>query len=92
MRIHKNFLLSVPSELLPETIVRLHFRTTEEVDVAFARALQLEAATPASFVDDMQRLGFDASLPEADRAPGLYEIMVSAADLAPHHSLLAIAA
>lgn len=81
MQLHKNMLMTISLELLPETIVRLHFTSTYEVDCVFSRALQLEASTPESVVEDIIRLGFDSSLPDSDRAPGLYDIMVSLRNL-----------
>ena len=68
-------LLEVPKELVPETLVRIHFSSELEIDALYARALDLEARTPPSAVREIIRVGFDASLPEQDRAPGLYELM-----------------
>ena len=85
---NKQKLASLPIELIPETLVRIQFTSEEEVDAVFARALQMEALIPPSAVREMRMVGFDASLSEADRAPGLFELMyrpcltVSAGDVA----------
>ena len=81
-------LAALPTELIPETLVRIQFVSEAEVDDVFRRALELEALIPASAVEEMRRAGFDASLPESERAPGLFELMyrpcltASAADVA----------
>lgn len=85
---NKQKLISLPSEQVPETLVRINFLSEEEIDMVFQRALQLEAIIAPSAVQEIRRVGFDASLPENEREPVLYELMyrpcltVSAADIA----------
>jgi hypothetical protein len=85
---NKQKLAALPIELIPETLVRIQFVSEEEVDVVFERALQIENLIPPSAVREVRRVGFDASMNEAERAPGLFELMyrpcltVSAADIA----------
>lgn len=72
---HRDLLMNKSAESLPETLVCLRFRSTLEVNEIFAKALELETSTPPSAIRDIQRLGFDSSLPENEREPGLYELM-----------------
>lgn len=73
---NKQTLISLPTELLPETLVRLRLSSEAEVDALVARALELEACTPPSALADIYRYGFDVTLPDKERAPGLRDIMV----------------
>jgi len=85
---NKQKLAALPIELIPETLVRIQFVSEEEVDFVFSRALQLESLIPTSAMKEMRTVGFDSRISEAQRAPGLFELMyrpcltVSAADIA----------
>jgi len=72
---HRDLLMNKSAESLPETLVCLRFRSTAEVNEVFTKALELEFSTPPSAIRDIHRLGFDASLPENEREPGLYDLM-----------------
>ena len=72
---HRELLMNKSAESLPETLVCLRFRSTVEVKETFIKALELEISTPPSAIRDIQRLGFDSSLPDNEREPGLYELM-----------------
>lgn len=85
---HREVLMNKSAESLPETLVCLRFRSTVEVKETFIKALELDMSTPPSAIRDIQRLGFDSSLPDNEREPGLYELMyrpclaISACDVA----------
>eukprot|EP01041_Mallomonas_annulata_P006453 gene6453-13036_t len=68
---NEELLRHIDKELLPETLVRLSFQTTTDVDDVFALSLRLEATTPLSVTAMAGRLGFDATLPQGVRTEAL---------------------
>jgi hypothetical protein len=77
VQLHKELLMILPNEQLPEVIVNLRFETKSDIDLAITQAIKLEAATPPSVLSSLIKHGFDTTTTDYERAKGLYEVMVS---------------
>jgi hypothetical protein len=78
LRDHRDELLALSVENLPEKLVRMHFTCESEINSVFQSALLIMNATPASVILDISKFAFDTSVMELERMSGYYDLMVNA--------------